>query len=135
MRRATRADVGAIVAILKAHHAEHDFPFPFDVALASIDVAAAIEDPQWLCLVDGASLFLGHWHRPPFIPVLIASEIMLKCEQSGVREKFVAEFEGWATAQGCSLAALATTHSIPAFARLYRRAGYRLAEAHFVKVL
>jgi hypothetical protein len=135
MRRATRADIGTIVSVLKVHHAEHDFPFPFDAAQASIDVATAIEDEQWLCLVDGQSLFLGHWHRPPFVPVLIASEVMLRCEKPGMRKLFVAEFELWATAQGCSIAALATTHSIPAFARLYRRDGYRLAEAQFVKGL
>lgn len=135
MRRATRADVGVIVSILKAHHGEQAFPFPFDPAIASIDVVQAIADPQWLCLIEGGSLFLGHWHRPPLVPVLIASEVMLKCDRPGVRQRFVAEFERWAAAQGCQIAALATTHSIPAFGRLYSRDGYSLAEAHFVKVL
>lgn len=135
MRRAARADIGGIVGILKEHHGEHAFPFEFDPALVSIDVTAAIADPQWLCLVDGRSLFLGHWYRPPLVPVLIASEVMLKCDRPGVRQRFVTEFEQWAREQGCSFAALATTHSIPAFGRLYARDGYGLAEAQFVKVL
>lgn len=135
MRRATRADIGVIVAILQDHHAKRDFPFRFDPAVASIDIASAVADPQWLCLLDGRSLFLGRWHRPPFVPVLIASEVMLTCDRPGVRQRFVAEFEQWAREQGCSIAALATTHSIPAFGRLYARDGYGLAEAQFIKVL
>lgn len=135
MRRATRADIPAIVALLWDHHVEQAFSFPFDPALASIDLAAAIEDDQWLCLIAERCVLLARCFRPPLVPVLVAAEVMLRCERPGIRKWFVDEFETWARAKGCSTAALATTHSAPAFGRLYRRDGYVQAEVTFAKDL
>jgi hypothetical protein len=135
MRQATRADIGAMVGLLKEHHAEQAFPFSFDPAAASADLTHAIGDRHWLCLVADRSMFLGHCYRPPLVSVMVASEIMLKCSRPGTRRLFVDAFELWARERGCLLVTLATTHSIPAFGRLYGRDGYRLAEAQFIKVL
>lgn len=135
MRCATRADIPEIVALLRDHHAEQGFSFPFDSALVSIDVATAVESDHWLCLVAERCMLMARCFRPPFVPVQIAAEIMLRCERPGMRKQFVEQFEAWARARGCSIAALATTHSAPAFGRLYRRDGYAQAEVTFAKVL
>jgi hypothetical protein len=137
IRRATREDIGAMVGLLRRHHAERgdDFAFAFDPALASIDLAHAIAADDWLCLVADGCMFLGMAFRPPLIPTRVAVECFLRCERPGVRRLFVAEFETWARARGCAEAALATTHSPAAFARLYGRDGYRAAETTFSKVL
>lgn len=135
MRRAQRVDIPVIVALLRDHHAEHAFSFPFDPVVASIDLAAAIEDDQWLCLVADRSVLLAQCFRPSLVPIKIAAEVMLRCGRPGVRRQFVERFETWALMKGCAIARLATTHSVPAFGRLYQRDGYALAEATFTKVL
>lgn len=135
MRTATRSDIPAMVALFKRHHGERAFAFPFDDALVAADIAAAIDNPDALCLVDEGCALVAVSFRPMFTPDRVAVEIMLRCEQPAVRPRLVETLEAWARERGCRRAALASTHSYEAFKRLYRRDGYVPAEMTFAKEL
>jgi GNAT superfamily N-acetyltransferase len=135
MKPATRSDIPAMVALLERHHVERAFAFPFDAALASMDLAAAIDNPEVLCLTDDGCILIAICSRPLGSPERIAIEIMLRCEQPAKRKPLVAAFESWARSRGCRRVSLSSTHDYEAFKRLYRPDGYTPAEMVFAKEL
>lgn len=135
MKHATRSDIPEMVALLERHHVERALPFPFDPALASMDLAAAIDNPEAYCLVDDGCILLAICSRPLGSPERIAVEIMLRCEQPAKRKPMLAAFEGWAHNRGCRRVSLSSTHDYKAFERLYRPDGYAPAEMIFAKEL
>ncbi len=134
IRAATRKDIPAMLTSLRKHHAAHGFEWSFDRVRLSVVCANAITSPDWLALVDDSALLLARWFDCEFGSGRHAIERALWSER-GQGPALIAEFEQWARANGCVDAALSSMRRPDAFARLYGRRGYRLAETTFVKAL
>lgn len=119
---------------LRKHHALHGFAWPFDRVQLSIVCANAIEADDWLALVGDGALLLARWFDCEFGSGRHAVERALWAE-SGQGPSLIAEFERWAHANECVESALSSMRRPDAFARLYGRLGYRMAETTFVKAL
>ncbi|ETR79331.1 hypothetical protein X566_01560 [Afipia sp. P52-10] len=124
-----------MVALFQRHHEERAFTFAFNAALISMDLAAAIDDPNWLCLTADRCALVAFSYRPMFSPNKVATELMLRCERPRIRPQMIAHFENWARTRHCKQIALASTHAYEAFKRLYKRDGYAPAEMTFAKEL
>lgn len=134
IRRAARDDIPAMLASLKKHHAAHSFEWPFDRVRLSIVCANAITAPDWLALVGDGALLLARWFDCEFGSGRHAIERALWAEH-GQGSALIAEYEHWARSHDCVDIALSSMRRPDAFARLYGRKGYRLAESTFVKTL
>jgi GNAT superfamily N-acetyltransferase len=134
IRPATCDDIPAMLSALRKHHAAHGFEWPFDRVRLSIVCAHAIDAPDWLALVDDDALLLARWFECEFGSGRHAIERALWSER-GQGPALIAEYERWARATGCVDAALSSMRRPDAFARLYGRLGYRVAETTFVKPL
>lgn len=134
VRPATRDDIPAMLGMLRQHHAVHRFEWRFDPVRLSIVCAHAIEAPDWLALIGDGALLLARWFDCEFGSGRHAVERALWSEH-GQGPALIAGFERWARAAGCVDAALSSMRRPDAFARLYGRLGYRIAETTFVKAL
>lgn len=134
IRRAARDDIPAMLTSLRKHHAAHGFAWPFDRVRLSVVCAHAIEADDWFVLVGDDALLLARWFDCEFGSGRHAIERALWSER-GQGPALIAEFEQWARAAGCVDAALSSMRRPDAFARLYGRLGYHMAETTFVKPL
>jgi len=134
IRRATRDDIPAMLASLRKHHATHRFQWQFDRVRLSVLCASAIEADDCLALVGDGALLLARWFDCEFGSGRHAVERALWSEH-GQGPTLISEFEQWARSNGCVDAALSCMRRPDAFARLYGRLGYRVAETTFVKAL
>lgn len=134
IRWAVRDDIPAMLTSLRKHHAAHGFAWPFDRARLSVVCAHAIEADDWFVLVGDDALLLARWFDCEFGSGRHAIERALWSER-GQGPALIAEFEQWARAAGCVDAALSSMRRPDAFARLYGRLGYHMAETTFVKPL
>lgn len=134
IRRATRDDIPAMLSSLRKHHAAHAFAWPFDRVRLSVVCAHAIEADDWLALVGDGALLLARWFDCEFGSGRHAIERALWSER-GQGPVMISEFERWARDAGCVDASLSCMRRPDAFARLYGRLGYRIAETTFVKTL
>jgi GNAT superfamily N-acetyltransferase len=134
IRRATRDDIPAMLVSLRKHHATHAFAWSFDRVRLSAVCAHAIESDEWLALVGDRALLLARWFDCEFGSGRHAIERALWAER-GQGASLIAEYEQWARDAGCVDAALSSMRRPDAFARLYGRLGYRMAETTFVKPL
>lgn len=132
IRLATRDDIPAMLTSLRKHHAAHGFAWPFDRVRLSVVCARAIEAEDWLALVSDGALLLARWFDCEFGSGRHAIERALWSER-GQGRALISEFERWARDAGCVDAALSSMRRPDAFARLYGRLGYHMAETTFVK--
>lgn len=135
IRRAVRGDIPALVLICKRHHKEEKFGWPFDPAQISMTLAHAIDAADWLCLTGNKSILLASAYISPMGAGRIAVEHIIRSERAGQFDALRNAYEAWARSLGCVMTSLGCTSNVPAFARLYRRGGYRHGETIFVKVL
>jgi len=134
IRLATRDDIPAMLASLRKHHAAHGFAWSFDRVRLSVVCAHAIAADDWLALIGDGALLLARWFDCEFGSGRHAIERALWSEH-GHGPALIAEYERWARAAGCVDSALSSMRRPDAFARLYGRRGYRMAETTFVKTL
>jgi hypothetical protein len=137
IRAAEPADIPRIVTQCRRHHAEQqaignpNFDWLFDPVVVSMTIKGAVESAGWLCLVGGNNLLLAHVCNDPLGAPRFAFERVIR----GDLNCLVPAFEKWGRAMGCLRSVLSTTHRHAAFARLYRRHGYALAETVYTKAL
>lgn len=134
IRLATRDDIPAMLASLQKHHAAHRLEWQFDRVRLSIVCANAIAASDWLALVGDGALLLARWFDCEFGSGRHAMERALWSEH-GQGPALIAEYEQWARDAGCVDSSLSCMRRPDAFARLYGRLGYRIAETTFVKTL
>lgn len=141
VRRAVPADRGAVVRLLRDAHAAAALPFAFSAAHAAALVERHIADPRLLALVAGnpaQGVLLASSQDHPFAAVRYATETAwwVAPEARGqFAGKMLAAYEAWASEQGCAFAGMAALASFPRAGLIYRRAGYREIETHFLKPL
>lgn len=135
IRAAGRADIPAMLEILKRHHEEHDFAWPFDPARLSLTLTHAIEAEDWLCLCGEGALLLASAYESPMGAGRLAVEHIVRATQPGQFREMLAAYEAWARKQGCRSVSLGCVRRHNAFSRLYGRHGYSIAETTFVKAL
>jgi hypothetical protein len=129
--------MSALLAMLRAHHAQSGFEWPFDPVLLSISLATAIASDNQVVLISPSGMLWGAHQDSPLGAGRVAVEIVLWASR-GESAPLIARFEDWAHTQGCTQASICCLHrpsgsSPEVFARLYRRSGYRPAETVFAK--
>ena len=134
VRLAQRGDVPAMVAELQRHHGEHGMSWPFDSVRLSILCAHAIDADNWLALTGPDLLLLARYFDCEFGSGRHALERIVRVPP-GQLDAVLAVYERWARDNGCVDAPLGCIRRHAAFARLYARHGYRLAETTFIKTL
>lgn len=134
IRLAARDDIPAMLAILRRHHSLHRFDWRFDPVRLSMLLAHAIAAPDWLVITGDGVLLLARYFECEFGSGRHALERVLYAER-GAGSALIDRYEQWARANGCVSTSLSSMRKPTAFARLYRRLGYRLAETAFVKAL
>lgn len=135
IRVAARADIPAMLELLKLHHAEHDFGWPFDPVRLSMTLAHAIEADDWLALTGEGALLLASRYESPMGAGRLAVEHIVRAALPGQFRELLAAYEDWARGQGCTSVSLGCVRRHNSFARLYGRNGYSIAETVFVKAL
>lgn len=139
IRLATIADRVPMVMLLRDAHAAGGLPFAFSAAHAMALVDRHLAEPSLLALVcDGAGVLLASAQEHPFAAVRYAMETVwwIAPEARGrFAVQMLAAYESWATEQGCAFAGMAALASFPRAGIIYRRAGFREAETHFLKPL
>jgi GNAT superfamily N-acetyltransferase len=100
-----------------------------------------IAEPSLLALVAGSpaqAVLLASSQDHPFAAVRYATETVWWVAPEARGQFAVAmltAYEAWAVGQGCAFAGMAALASFPRAGVIYRRAGYREAETHFLKPL
>ena len=135
VRKANRNDIPALLALMKRHHAEHDFAWSFDPVRLSMTLAHAIAAADWLCLVGNGAMLLAQAFDSPLGAGRLAVEHIVRAAQPGQFAAMLRDYERWARLQGCGSITLACVRKPAAFARLYGRHGFRPAETVFIKAL
>lgn len=124
-----------MLEILKRHHEEHDFAWPFDPARLSLTLTHAIDADDWLVLTGDGALLLVSAYESPMGAGRMAVEHIVRAAKSGQFRSILPVYEAWAREQGCRSVSLGCVRRHNAFSRLYGRHGYSIAETVFVKVL
>lgn len=153
IRRATAADTGRVVELLKNSRegAGFDsatgvsgFVFPFDAKYAERLFLRHITSRTAIGLVhdvDGVAqgVLLATAFEHPYGPVWVAKESLWWIEPAyrggTAAVRMLDALETWARGHGCVFAGVAGMGDDPAVAKLYQRRGYRGAEVHFLKGL
>lgn len=144
-RRARLADLGQVLALARLFHGESGAPFVFDEAAAARTARHLITHPDAIVAVlDGGSgtlvgVLAAAVAQHPFGGFRMATELMwfVTPAARGSRDALglVVDFEVWARAKGCALAAMGGLASNDKTAALYRRRGYRSFETNYLKDL
>ncbi|SMQ65838.1 hypothetical protein SAMN06295905_1329 [Devosia lucknowensis] len=141
VRLATTEDRGAIIRLLRDAHTAAALPFPFSAPHAAALIDRHIADPTLVALVAGTpaqAVLLASSQDHPFAAIRFAAETVwwVAPEARGqFASQMLASYEAWAAEQGCTFAGMAALASFPRAEVIYRRAGYRPAETHFLKPL
>lgn len=130
-----------MVRLLRDAHAAASLPFVFSAPHAAALVDRHIGEPHLLALVAGepaVGVLLASSQDHPFSAVRYAMETVwwVAPEARGrCAAGMLAAYEVWAATQGCVFAGMAALASFPRAGTIYRRAGYRETETHFLKPL
>lgn len=135
IRPAEHADIPDILGLLKRHHEEHGFVWPFDPARLSLTLTHAIEADDWLVLTDDGALLIASAYESPMGAGRLAVEHIVRTAKSGQFREILAVYETWAREQGCRSVSLGCVRRHNAFSRLYGRHSYSMTETIFVKAL
>jgi hypothetical protein len=141
VRRATAADRTAIVRMLRDAHAAGGLPFAFSAPHAMALADRHIAEPRLLALVadnPARGVLLASSQEHPFAAVRYAMETVWWIAPE-MRGRFAADmlisYETWAKEQGCAFAGMAALAAFPRAGIIYRRAGFRETETHYLKPL
>lgn len=138
IRRAVRGDIAALLPMLRAHHAESGFEWPFDPVLLSVSLATAVQSDNQAVFISPNGMLWGAYHDSPLGAGRLAVEIVFWAAD-GQGAALISAFEDWARVNGCCQSSISCLHgdgiSTDVFARLYRRSGYQPAETVFAKRL
>lgn len=134
-RHATTADMRHIMAMLKRHHEEEGFAWPFEAVKLSVSVQRAMSHPHQCVLVCDGGLLMAACADSPLTPFRIAYETIIRAEKKGACEALLAAYESWARSVGCDRVRVASIKKHYAFGRLWNRFGYSICETTFEKVL
>lgn len=124
-----------MVRMCRQHHAEKGFTFPVNTARVSVTLSNAIASPDALALVADHGMLLATCFDSPFGAGRVAVEQMVRATRPHLFNEFLEHFEHWARSRECASISLSCTDRHAAFARLYGRRGYSLAESTFSKAL
>jgi GNAT superfamily N-acetyltransferase len=144
IRRATRPDVPALIALGRRFNDASGLNLAFSEPRAIQAITAAIDLPDRLALTLAtpagplAGFLFAHVGLPPFSTTRVVAEdaFWIEPDHRGGRTalRMISEFEAWARAQGAASASLSALQS-SRVAALYERLGYVRSEAHFTKGL
>lgn len=134
IRPATPKDIPALVDLFQKQHAEMGCSWSIDASTLAGTFSQAITAPDWLCLTGDGCLLLAACFESPLGAGRIAQELCF-CVTPGNLDGLLRFYEDWARSRGCRTASVACEQRHQAFARLYGRHGYALAESTFSKVL
>lgn len=135
IHEAERPDIPAMLGLLKTHHVEHAFAWPFDPVRLSMTLAHAIEADDWLALTGDGALLLASSYDSPMGAGRLAVEHIVRAAKPGQLREMLTIYETWARKHGCASISLGCVRRPNTFARLYGRHGYSIAETIFVKAL
>lgn len=135
IRHAVRDDIPAMLSLLKRHHTEHAFSWPFDAVRLSMTLANAVEADDWLALTGDGALLLASSYESPMGAGRLAVEHIVRAAKPGHLREMLTIYEAWARDQGCQSVSLGCVRRHNTFARLYGRHGFTMAETIFVKAL
>lgn len=128
-----------MVRHLRNAHAAGGLPFAFSAAHALALVDRHIAEPNLLALVCGHDgLLLASAQEHPFAAIRYAMETVWWIAPEGRGRSaglMLASYEAWAREQHCAFTSMASLASFPRAGIIYRRAGYREAETHYLKPL
>jgi len=147
IRHAMASDQRSVIAMLKNYYdAGQDrtpFKFAFDPAAAARLFSIHTESKYSCCIVldcdgnaSGVLMAVSSFH--PFAPIRIAIETLWWIEPSHRGRHFRAMlsfYQQWAIERGCAYAGIAALGNDDGMTALYRRAGFALAETHYIKAL
>lgn len=128
-----------MVRLLRDAHAAAALPFAFSAPHAMALVDRHIGDPTLLALVAGEpaqALLLASVQDHPFAAVRFAAETVwwVALEARGqFANQMLAAYEQWAKEKGCAFTGMAALATFQRAEIIYRRAGYRAVETHFLK--
>ncbi len=131
IRKAQRSDIPALIALCKRHHEEKKIVRPFDPVRLSMTLAHAIQTDDWLVLIGEGAILIAMTFDCPLGSGRLTKELLVR----GPLAEMVPLYEAWARVRGSVECSLGCTERPEAFARLYGRHGYRLAETIFTKRL
>jgi hypothetical protein len=141
VRRATAADRVSVVRMLRDAHAAGGLPFAFSAPHAMALADRHVAEQNLLALVAGdpcRGVLLASAQDHPFAAVRYAMETVWWISPDA-RGLFAADmlraYEAWATEQGCAFAGMAALAAFPRAGIIYRRAGFRETETHYLKPL
>lgn len=134
IRPAVLADVPDLVAAFVAHQRSMGCDWEIDEAVLATTFAHAVAAPEFLCLTGDGCLLLAVSFISPLGAGLLAQELCLSALPQN-RDELIGMYEDWARSRGCRKSALSCDRRHAAFARLYGRSGYAIAESTFSKVL
>lgn len=134
IRRAFFSDVPDLVALFEQQHQEMGCAWSINKTKLAETFAHAIGSPDWLCLTGDGCLLLAACFESPVGAGKLAQEIAYSATPSD-SDEVIRLYEQWARAKGCRSASLSCERKHNAFARLYGRRGYSIAETTFSKVL
>lgn len=128
-----------MVRLLRSAHEAAALPFAFSAPHAAALVDRHIAEPHLLALVAGETaqaVLLASSQEHPFAALRYAMETVwwIAPEARGKHATdMLAAYEQWAREQGCAFAGMAALSSFPRAGIIYRRAGFREAETHYLK--
>lgn len=141
VRLAESMDRVAIVRMLRDAHAAAELPFAFSAPHAMALADRHILEGHLLALVAGdpvSGVLLASSQEHPFGAVRYAMETVWWVAPEG-RGQFAGQmltaYEEWAIGQGCAFAGMAALAAFPRAGIIYRRAGFRETETHYLKLL
>lgn len=141
VRLAVPADRVAIVRMLRDAHTAGGLPFPFSAPHAMALADRHISQGNLLALVAGdpvRGVLLASCQDHPFAAVKYAMETVwwVAPEARGqFAGHMLSSYEAWAKEQGCAFAGMAALAAFPRAGIIYRRAGFRETETHYLKSL
>lgn len=141
VRLAAPTDRVAMVRMLRDAHAAGGLPFPFSAPHAMALVDRHIAEPHLLALVAGdpaRGVLLASCQEHPFAAVQYAMETVwwVAPEARGqFAVQMLTAYEKWAVEQRCAFAGMAVLAAFPRAGIIYRRAGFRETETHYLKSL
>ncbi|QGA55848.1 GNAT family N-acetyltransferase [Brucella sp. 2280] len=142
IRRATQADIPAIVSLGRQFYQSADFEIEASAAWFSMAVSTYIQDAERLCIVYDIGCVKGFlmacYGQSDLFPIMVADEQLLYVSPDARGTAWTElrqAFEQWAKNKGCKRVQLTAQNVVKPelMTRLYRRSGYTLADLVFFK--
>lgn len=133
MRRATAADIPAMLAMLADLHRQSGQPLAFDASTAGRALAGMIASDDALCLFTGTGLLIASVARTAISPRPVAYEHAWIGGGNG--RALAAAYEAWARGKGCAAIRLNPRLGDERAAGILTRMGYAPTEITWQKAI